>query len=42
MMGVFQNVMKVVIHERLAASEGNTFSALLAEIGENTVPFLFG
>ena len=40
MMGMLEDVLKVGIHERFATSERDTFSALLAEVGQNAAPFL--
>ena len=41
MMGMLEDVLKVGIHEWLATSEGDTFSALQAEVGQDAAPFLF-
>ena len=40
MMGMLEDVLKVGIHERFTTSEGDIFSALLVEVGQDAAPFL--
>lgn len=40
--GMFEDVLKIGIHEWFATSEGDALTTLLAEIGQDATPFLFG